>query len=114
MARLTLAQFKRDMVPGVRVELIEIKERRYIDEGEDRGTWETVGIAERIAGPRVISCADSTGFYLKPESDTTPKRGSFCGFPKADDLAYLGETFTIVEKDGRDAPWQMRTYKIIK
>lgn len=117
----TLAQLKRDMVKGARVELVAIRERAIIAGEWDnatgeykRGEWQAQAIGERIKGARVVSYSDTTGFYLKHETDKEKGRGSFCEYPKASELEYQGDTFTITERTQSGEEYQKRTYRITR
>lgn len=108
----SLAQFKRDIATGLHIEYVQCKERRFDYERDTHaGEWYDVPVPEKLQGVRYVSYVDTTGFYLK-KADDKSIRGSFCGFPKADNLAYAGDTFTIVEKAKNGEPYQMRSYLI--
>lgn len=111
--RKTLAQLKRDIATGRHIEYIQCKERVF-DYQRDTytGQWHEVPIPEKMQGVRYVSHVDTTGFYLKQPHDKS-ERGSFCGYPKADDVAYIGESFVIVERAKNGEPYQMRSYRII-
>lgn len=110
----SLASFKRGIGTGMTIECVEILERLYNNEKFDHdGEWVVMPIAEKMKGPRYVSYVDTTGFYLK-RSDDMPGRGSHCAYPKASQLEYDGDTFTITEKTARGTEWQKRTYKIIR
>lgn len=95
----TLAQLKRDLNKGDKVEAIEYWEKRL---GENIKRE----IPEKLQGIREVSYKDTTGWYFKqPDSE---KRGSFCEYPKASELVYIDDTFSIDDKFGT------RIYKIIK
>ena len=106
----TLADFKRDIIIGGTVELIE-----YLD----ATTNDTV--PEKLRGVRVITHKDTTGFYLRPINDSrNTTRGSFCGYPKASALSYSGDTFVITERypddmmgDNAGKIYQRRTYRVL-
>lgn len=75
----TLAQFKRELVPGVRLE--------------------TLALAHGIKGGRLnvgdirpIISADTTGVYLETPGGSV--RGSFLGFDKASDWQFNGDVAT--------------------
>lgn len=103
----TLADFKRDINIGDKLQLIEILED-HLQKG-----LVSIEIPEKLKPLRIVSYKDTTGFYLKTDAQATGK-GSFCNYPKANDLTYKDDTFTIVEKDSNGNIWQERTYKIIK
>jgi len=109
----TLADFKRDIGTGMTIECIEIRERWYDSETNDHaGEWHDRAIAEKMQGPRYVSHVDTTGFYLKQKD--TPGRGSHCAYPKASQLSYDGDRFTITETTHKGTEWQKRTYQIIR
>lgn len=103
----TLADFKREINTGDKLQIIEILED-HLENG-----LVSIEIPEKLKPVRTVSYKDTTGFYLKVDPQPTGK-GSFCNYPKASDLTYTGDTFTIAEKDSRGNIWQERTYKIIK
>lgn len=110
----TLSEFKRDIDTGMHIEYVQCMERVYDSIKQTHtGEWIERPIPEKISGVRYVSYKDTTGFYLK-RADDKSQRGSFCGWPKASDLAYTGDTFTIVEKAKDGEPYQMRSYNIIK
>lgn len=112
--RKTLADLKRDIGTGLHIEYIRNRERRYNnDEQTHSGEWYETEIPERIQGVRYVSHKDTTGFYLK-RSDDKSARGSFCPWPKASELEYIGDTFTITDVAHDGAEYQKRTYKIIR
>lgn len=109
----TLAEFKRAIHTGMEIELVRMEERPYSDElRAHAGDYRDVVIAEKLRGPRYVSYVDTTGFYLKRSDDKSIK-GSFCGFPKAAQLAYSGPAFIITEVDSRGDEFQKRHYKIV-
>lgn len=103
----TLADFKRDINIGDKLQVIEILED-HLQSG-----LVSIEIPEKLKPLRIVSYKDTTGFYLKTDAQEV-RRGSFCGYPKADELTYAGDTFTIAEKDSKGNIWQERTYQIIK
>lgn len=108
----TLAEFKRAIHTGMEIELMRQEERKYSDELRvPDGEYKDVPVSAFKAGVRYVSHVDTTGFYLK-HSDDKSKRGSFCGFPKAADLAYNGDEFTITERM-HGVEFQKRHYKIV-
>ena len=114
----TLADFKRDIVPGKNIELVKIEEAN-IDgawQGGDisnapRGELVAVPIKERLQGIRTVTKKDTTGFYLQHQGEQG--RGSFCGYPKAGQLSYDGARFTITETTKTGQAWQRRTYTLV-
>ena len=95
----TLAQLKRDLNIGDKVEMLEFWEKR---QGENI----KVDIPKKLQGERIVSYKDTTGWYFKkPEQET---RGSYCEYPKASELVYTDDTFSIDDKFGT------RIYKIKK
>lgn len=108
----TLADFKRDIDTGMHIEYVKLEERLYSNVTMDyEGEFIERPIPEKMQGVRYVSYKDTTGFYLKRPDDKSAK-GSFCGYPKASELEYDGDTFTITEV-GRTKAWQRRHYKII-
>jgi hypothetical protein len=64
---------------------------------------------------RLVTYKDTTGFYLKAvDYDSNHKRGSFCGYPKAEQLEYIDNYSIITEKNQDGYIWQKRYYQIIK
>lgn len=110
----SLAQFKRDIATGMSIEYVTCRNREYDSIKKTYvGEWFTLPVPEKMQGIRYVSYKDTTGFYLKREDDKSAK-GSFCGWPKANELEYTGDTFTIVDITHEGEPYQMRHYKIIK
>ena len=112
----TLAQFKRDILQGMDIEIKEIMEARIIEWSNNSeitphiyGQLESVVIKEKISGKRKVTKVDSTGFYLSKDNT----RGSFCEYPKASELVYMDNTFTVSEADNHGNIYQTRTYRII-
>lgn len=109
----TLSDLKRDIQVSAYIECIKIEERFFDHTINDHaGEWMDIPIHERMQGKRYVSYKDTTGFYLKREDDKSA-RGSHCSWPKASELSYDGEVFTITEKTSKGSEWQRRTYKII-
>lgn len=106
----TLAQLKRDIAAGVVIEWVKLEELGYSNKAAGLQPVEIK--PERKT--RTVSVVDTTGFYLKNEHTEAGKKGSFCGWPKAAELDYSGDVFTITEIDHHGDVWQKRTYKIIK
>lgn len=110
----TLADFKRTITVSTYVEYVKCEERTYNSEtGRYDGEFYTLPVPEKVAGRRYVSYVDTTGFYLKRSDDKSAK-GSFCGWPKASQLEFDGESFTITETTNKGDAYQKRTYKIIK
>ena len=108
MQTKTLADLKRDINPGCSIELIEYLDATTQDQ-----------IPEKLKGIRYITKKDTTGFYLNPTPEDG-KRGSFCNFPKAGNLSYIGDTFVISEHYPHDSMsplagklYQKRTYRLL-
>jgi hypothetical protein len=78
----TLKQFKQDIEIGDSIIVIDYKSKT------------TNEIPKKMRRLRFVSYKDTTGFYLKSIDDTT-KRGSFCKYPKAKELEYNDNIFTI-------------------
>ena len=100
-----LAQFKKDLKIDDVINLISFKE-------DNKGVLLDMPIPEKLQGDRKVTYIDTTGFYLKGINNNDITKGSFCGFPKASNLKYDGDTFTIQEKDD-ERVWQQRIYKLI-
>lgn len=110
----TLAQFKRDITTGTHIEAIKFEERPWSNEARGFvGEFREVPIAEKIAGVRYVSHKDTTGFYMKRPEDKSVK-GSFCAWPKAAELEFDGDTFSIVDVERDGTPSMRRTYKIVR
>jgi len=90
----TLKQFKQDIEIGNSIIVIDYKSKT------------TNEIPEKMKKIRFVSYKDTTGFYLKSIDDTT-KRGSYREWPKAKELQYNGNTFTI------STDYNTVTYQII-
>lgn len=95
----TLAQLKRDLNIGDKVKVLEVWERR-------KGENVKIDLPEKMQEVREVSYKDTTGWYFKRKDDTS--RGSFCDYPKASELVYTDDTFSIDDKYGT------RIYKIIR
>lgn len=74
----TLADFKRDINIGDKLQVIEILEDHM------QSGLVSIEIPEKLKPLRIVSYKDTTGFYLKTDAQEV-RRGSFCGYPKADD-----------------------------
>ncbi len=105
----TLADFKRDIEVGDSVIITEIMERDF-----QTKEISAIEVPEKIKGMRMVTYKDTTGFYLATPSTPAGKRGSFCNYPKADNLQYDGEKFIITELDKGGQIWQTRAYKLFK
>lgn len=110
----TLADFKRDLAIGDKVELVKIEEGKFIDSEQGYTKLEETAIKEKIQGVRVLTYKDTTGMYFKKREEVSASKGSFCNYPKADCLKFDGAGFEITEKDQKGRVYQIRTYKIIK
>lgn len=108
----TLAQLKRDLKIGDTIEVVEIKEARYLGNDENSqflyGEMLPVEVKEKMQGPRRITKIDTTGFYLSKDNT----RGNFCGYPKASELEYIDNVFIVIEKTDEGITWQTRKYII--
>lgn len=114
----TLADFKRDIVPGMKILCNGIEEARILPTWEGGnlsnapyGPLEVVPLAEKMQGERTVTKKDTTGFYLNATPEDG-KRGSFCGFPKSKDLFYDGTIITITERTQGGQVWQRRHYTV--
>lgn len=109
----TLAEFKRAIHTGMEIECTEIEERRFDQKIQGAaGEYFPIAINEKMKGPRYVSHVNTTGFYLK-RADDKSAHGSFCNWPKASDLEYNGNKFTVTERDSHGGEWQKRHYKIV-
>lgn len=101
----SLAQLKRDIKVGTKIELIEIREAWGKNE-----VLEPVPIKERIAGIGEVVKVQTNGFYVQRPNAARP---SFCDYPKAKHVTYEGDTFTIGWHHPKlDKIVQERVYKI--
>ncbi len=94
MQTKTLAQLKKDLKTGVYITTVS----NSIKEGK----------IKRVGIKRIIGYTDTTGIYIKHlegQSENNGK-GSYLPFPKASELTYIGDTFTI-----KDC-WGEITYKL--
>lgn len=92
----TLKQFKQDIELGDSIIVIEYKSKT------------TNEIPDKMKKLRFVSYKDTTGFYVKSIDDARDLKGSFREWPKAKELKYNGDTFTI------STDYNMVTYQIIK
>lgn len=108
----TLADLKRALVPGTKLEHI-YREDTVCDIDGNR-TLTPVPIPEKLQGVRTITYTDTTGVYLS-QTPEDGKRGSFLGFPKASDLALEAPdgTFTVLCRTEDGKIWLKMTYQII-
>lgn len=112
----TLSDFKRDITVGKRIQCNGIEQAPMIENNTgdsskfQYGSLQVIPMKEKIAGERLVTYKDTTGFYLNYEGET--KRGSFCQWPKADNLFYDGTIFAITEKTRDGQVWQLRHYTI--
>lgn len=107
----TLAQLKRDIEIGSSILCLETKEANFND---PERVLVVRPLNEKMKKMRLVTLIDTTGFYLKSADDDSTKRGSFCGWPKASDLEYTEDKFTITERTPSGAIWQTRTYQLFK
>lgn len=103
----TLADLKRDINIGDKLQLIEM-----LEDHAQTGLV-SIEIPEKLKPVRTVSYKDTTGFYLKADTQTTGK-GSFFGYPKATDMTYNLSYITITERDTQGNIWQKRIYQLIK
>lgn len=108
----TLSDLKRDIKVLDKIQLVKIEQGNYIERGLYTPLVE-VAIKPAIAMLRRVTYKDTTGIYLKDVAINDMTKGSFCGWPKAKELEYNGDTFIINEYDTTGVLWQKRTYKII-
>lgn len=93
----TLKQFKQDIKLGDSIIVIEYKSKT------------TNEIPDKMKKLRFVSYKDTTGFYLKSIDDARDSKGSFVQYPKAKDLEYKDNIFTILNNGLNTI-----TYQIIK
>jgi len=90
----TLSQFKKDIQIGDTIECVYFNWT---------GTTNTE-VPEKMKGIRTVERKNTVGFVLN---------GSHCEWPKASELEYEGNTFTISPKDKDGKVFQVRKYIII-
>lgn len=92
---MSLAQLKRDIKKGARIEIEEIWQNGVM-----------VDIPLKMQGVGEVMEVNTTGFYiLRPNTES--RRGSFCEWPKAKDFERYGDVFTVCD------PWGKRVYRIL-
>ena len=95
--------------------LAELKRNIKVDQLIECIAYEGYGdtkIPEKLAGVRKVTHVDTTGFYMKQADDIGATRGSFCGWPKASELSWIGDEFTIMDYD-KGVCYLTRTYKLL-
>lgn len=93
---MTIAQLKRDIEVGRKVEVLEVWEH-----GQKLEV-----LPEKMQGVGEVVSKDSTGFYImRPK--TQSRKGSFCKWPKKGEFSREGDVFTITDN------WGKRVYKLI-
>lgn len=108
-----LADLKRVIHTGLEIHLVRIEERTFNAQKRlHDGEFHDMPIAEKLRGARYVSYVDTTGFYLKQGHDKGTK-GSFCAWPKASELEYVGMEFVITEYSKEGEAYQRRHYKIL-
>lgn len=116
----TLAQFKRDITIGTKIQCNGIEEARILESwsggnlsNAPYGELQVIPMNIGMQGERTVTKVDTTGFYLSatPENRET---WSFCKFPKASELFYDGTVFTITCYTENGYPWQRRHYTIYR
>lgn len=109
----TLADFKRAIHTGMEIECVrfEVKAWSFDERRTYIGEFYDIHIAEKLQGAQYVSHIDTTGFYLNQVNDKTVPR-SFCGWPKARDISFDGDTFVMTDRDSRGNEYQKRHYKI--
>lgn len=118
MQTYTLADLKRDIVPGVQLIQSERYEARPLPDQWGNtsnfkyGELVQVAIPEKLQGVRTVTYKDTTGFYLNatPEDGT---RGSYLSYPKAKELEYTNDGFTVTSYTAAGYPWLKMVYKIV-
>lgn len=103
MKTKTLAQLKRDIVPGMLMVCTD-----FVWCATDR-TPAKYGIPPAMQGVRKVKCKDTTGFYFEGENGG---RGSYFEYPKASELEYYDNTIIVSPKNKNGDVFQIRTYKI--
>lgn len=105
----TLSQLKKHLTAGTVVELIKFEEARLLED-DTRGELEEIQIELIRAGHRFVCKVQTNGVWFQSKEG---ERASWMDFPKAGNVSYIDDTFTITELDTQGRPWQRRTYKII-
>ena len=100
---MTLKQFKELIQVGQKITCIGREETR----GESK-ELNVVPLNEKMAGQRVVTYKDTTGFYMSKDET----RGSFLGWPKASELEVEGNNFNILFTDGSGNVWGKQYYSI--
>lgn len=114
----TLAQLKRDILPGTKIEQVARYEARPLPDqyGNTRnfkyGELQAVAIPEKLQGVRTVTHKDTTGFYMNATPEDG-KRGSYLSYPKAAELEYSNDTFTVTAYTAINEPWLKMVYRII-
>jgi len=102
---MTVAQLKRQIEPG---QTIECTDAKWYSNGQVSES----GVPERMQGLRTVTLKNTVGFYLNPTPEDG-KRGSFCDWPRADELEELTDTtFVIASKNSNGEVWNRRSYLI--
>lgn len=97
----TLAQFKQDIELGDSMIVIEYKSKT------------TNEIPDKMKRLRFVSYKDTTGFYLKSIDDARDSIGNFLKWPKAKELEYNGDTFTISNEYNTVTYQTISNYEVI-
>jgi Flp pilus assembly secretin CpaC len=118
MIKKTLADLKRDIVPGTKIAQVERYEARPLPgqsgntSNFEYGPLVPVAIPEKLQGTRTVTYKDTTGFYMNATPEDG-KRGSYLNYPKASELDYTADGFTVTSYTAMGHPWLKMVYKII-
>jgi len=102
---MTIKEFKENIQVGTKITCIGREETQ----GESE-KLNVVPLNDKIAGKRVVTYKDTTGFYMSKD-DT---RGSFLAWPKASELEIVDNNFNILFTDGEGKVWGKQYYSIVK
>ena len=115
----TLAEFKRDIQIGTKIQCTGIEEAKISQDWQGGnlsnapyGALQIIPMPEKMQPMRTVTYKDTTGFYLSA-TPNDGKRGSYCQYPKAKELFYDGTIFNITEYTKNGQPWQRRHYTIV-
>ena len=114
MENKTLAQLKRDIQVGKAVLCTGWWEEDFINFSQEgpRGPLVQMPVPVKMRPLRVVRSTCTANFTLSSLDDMEDKKpASYCEWPKASDLEYIGDKFTITCRDERGA-WQKRVYQL--
>lgn len=106
----TLSQLKKDIQLGTKIQCIGILEADHIANDPQDSHFiyskdlHSKPLNETMQSIRTVTKAQINSFALN---------GSYSNYPKASNLEYIDDTFTITEVDGYSQVVQKRSYKII-